>query len=65
MSNMIIQLKSAGHVLSDEEQVHTMIHSLPNNWEHLKVNLTHNDSIKAFYDIARLFDLEDERFCAD
>ncbi|KAH0729744.1 hypothetical protein KY290_000872 [Solanum tuberosum] len=33
---MIAQLKSVGHVLSDEQQVQAVIRSLPNNWEHLK-----------------------------
>uniref|UniRef100_M1DXY9 Uncharacterized protein n=1 Tax=Solanum tuberosum TaxID=4113 RepID=M1DXY9_SOLTU len=60
MSNMIAQLKSAGHVLSDEQQVQTVIRSLPNTWKHLKVNLTHNDNIKTFSDVARHVELEDE-----
>jgi len=41
-----------------------VIRSLPNNWEHLKVNLTHNDSIKTFSDVARHVELEDERLGA-
>ncbi|KAH0725073.1 hypothetical protein KY284_000938 [Solanum tuberosum] len=57
---MISQLKSVVHVLSDEQQVQAMIQSLPNNLEHLKVNLTHNDSIKTFYDVAHHVELEDE-----
>ncbi|KAH0671590.1 hypothetical protein KY289_026083 [Solanum tuberosum] len=64
MSNMITQLKSVGHVLSDEQQVQTVIRSLPNNWEHLKVNLTHNDNIKTFSDVTRHVELEDERLGA-
>ncbi|KAH0755134.1 hypothetical protein KY290_025404 [Solanum tuberosum] len=60
MANMIAQLKSVGHVLSDEQQVQAVIRSLPNNWEHLKVNLTHNDSIKTFSDVARHVELKDE-----
>ena len=60
MSNMIAQLKSAGHVLSDEQQLQAVIRSLPNNCEHLKVKLTHNDNIKAFFDVARHVELEDE-----
>ncbi|KAH0639722.1 hypothetical protein KY285_036308 [Solanum tuberosum] len=55
MSNMIAQLKGAGHVLSDEQQVQA---------EHLKVNLTHNDSIKNFFDVAHHVELEDERIGA-
>ncbi|XP_070017659.1 uncharacterized protein [Nicotiana sylvestris] len=45
-------------------QIQAMIRSLPNNWEHLKVNLTHNDSIKTFADVARHVELEDERLGA-
>ena len=55
---MITQLKSVSHVLLDEQQV--VIRSLPNNWEHLKVNLTHKDSIKTFSNIARHVEVEDE-----
>ena len=64
MSNMIAQLKSFGHILSDEQQVQAMIRSLPNSWKHLKVNLTLNDSIKTFSDVARHVKLEDERLGA-
>uniref|UniRef100_M0ZYM9 Uncharacterized protein n=1 Tax=Solanum tuberosum TaxID=4113 RepID=M0ZYM9_SOLTU len=58
---MIAQLKSVGHVLLDEKQVQAVIRSLLNNWKHFKVNLTHNDSIKTFSDVARHVELEDER----
>ena len=61
MSNMIRELKSAGHALTDEQQVQAVIRSLPNNWEHMKINMTHNDNIKTFDDIARHLELEDER----
>lgn len=54
MPNMIAQLESFGYLLLDEQQVRTMILSIPNNWVHLKVNFTHNDSIKIFYDVERL-----------
>ncbi|KAH0675987.1 hypothetical protein KY285_023788 [Solanum tuberosum] len=64
MSNMMAQIKSVGHVPSDEQQVQAVIWSLPNNWEHLKANLTNNDSIKPFYDVARHVELEDERLGA-
>ncbi|XP_019261101.1 PREDICTED: uncharacterized protein LOC109239051 [Nicotiana attenuata] len=50
MSNMIVQLKSVGHVLSDEQKV--------------QGNLTHNESIKTFPDVARHVELEDERLGA-
>ncbi|XP_055960065.1 uncharacterized protein LOC130014940 [Mercurialis annua] len=61
MSNMIMELKSAGHNLTNEQQVQAVIRSLPNNWEHMKVNMTHNENIKTFSDIARHLKLEDER----
>ncbi|KAL2532416.1 Uncharacterized protein Adt_05767 [Abeliophyllum distichum] len=58
---MIKELKSAGHIFLDKQQVQALIRSLSNNWKHLKVNLTHNDSIKTFADAARHVGLEDER----
>ncbi|XP_047269149.1 uncharacterized protein LOC124898926 [Capsicum annuum] len=64
MSNMIVQLKNAGHVLSDEWQFQAVIRSLPKSWEYLKVKFTHNDNIKTFSDIARHVELEDEQLGA-
>ena len=61
MSDMIMELKSVGHALTDEQQVHAVIRSLPHSWEHMKVNMTHNENIKTFVDIARHLKLEDER----
>ena len=46
MSNMISELKGAGHELTDEQQVKAVIRSLPHAWEHLRINLTHNNNIK-------------------
>ena len=57
---MIIELKSVGHALTDEQQVQDVIQSLPYSWEHMKVNMTHNEIIKTFADIARHLELEDE-----
>ena len=62
---MIAQLKSVCYVLSYEKQVQALIRSLPNSWEYLKVNLTHNDSIKLFSDVAHHAELEDEILGAD
>ena len=50
MSNMISELRVAGHDMTDEQQVQVVILSLPSNWEHMLVNLTHNDNIKTFDD---------------
>ena len=52
MSNMISELNEAGHILTDEQQVQAVIRSLPHNWEHMKVHLTHNESIKTLNDAA-------------
>ena len=52
MSNMISELKGTGHELTDEQQVQVVIHSLPHAWEHLRINLTHNDNIKTFDEVA-------------
>ena len=48
MSNMARQLKSAGHVLTNEQQVQAVIRALPDTWEHTKVNMTYNENIKTF-----------------
>jgi len=61
MSNMISELKDAGHVLTDEQQLQAVIRSLPHTWEHMKVNLTHNESIKTLNDAARHLELEEDR----
>lgn len=61
MSNIVYELRSVGHdVLSNEQQIQAMIRTLSNQWEHLKVNLTHNESIKTFADATRYVELEDE-----
>ena len=39
-----------------------MIRSFPSTWEHLGINLTHNENIKTFDDIARHVELEEDRF---
>ena len=65
MSNMISELRSAAHQLTDEQQVQAMIRSLPNAWEHLRINLTHNDNIKTFDDVARHVELEEDRLLID
>lgn len=37
-----------------------MIRSFPNTWEHMKVNMAHNEKFKTFNDIAHLLELEVE-----
>ena len=39
MSNMISELRAAGHEMTDEQQVQAVIHSFPNNWEHMRLTL--------------------------
>ena len=65
MSNMISELRSAGHQLTDKQQVQVMIRSLPNAWEHLRINLTHNDEIKTFDDVAQHVELEEDLLLID
>ena len=52
MSKMISELRVVGHEMTDEQQVQAVICSLPSSWEHMCVNLTHNDNIKTFDDVA-------------
>ncbi|KAI9194653.1 hypothetical protein LWI28_007982 [Acer negundo] len=59
MPNMICELKSASHSLTDEQQIQAVIRSFPNNWENMKINMTHNDNIKTFDDILRHVELDD------
>ena len=65
MSNLINELRGAKHEMTDEQQVQVVIHSLPSNWEHIRVNLTHNDNIKIFDDVARHVELEEDRLLAE
>jgi len=58
--NMISELRDVRHRMTDEQQVQEVIRSFPSNWEHMHVNLTHNDNIKTFYDVARHVELEED-----
>ena len=60
MSLLIRELKNANSIITDEQQVQVVIRSLPDSWEHMKVNMTHNESVKTFKDIQRHLELEDE-----
>jgi len=64
MSNMISELRDTGHEMIDEQQVQAVIRSLPSNWEHMHINLTHNDNIKTFDDVARHVELEEDQLHA-
>ena len=61
---MIRELKSAGNNLTNEQQVQVVIHSLPSSWETICQNLTHNENIKTFDDVARHLELKAERLKA-
>ena len=65
MSNMISELRVVGHEMTDEKQVQAVIHSLPSNWEHMRINLTHNDNIKKFDDVTRHVELEEDRLLVE
>ena len=61
MSRMIRDLKAAGNVLIDEQQVQAIIRSLPDSWISMKQIMTHNENIKNFVNISRHMELEVER----
>ena len=58
---MIQKLKSIGNKLTDEQEVQAVICSLPRSWESMCQNMTHNENIKTFNDMARHLELEAER----
>ena len=64
MKRMIRELKTFGHILTDEQQVEAIIRSLPKSWDHMVVNMTHNESVKTSEDIVRHLELEAERLVA-
>ena len=64
ISNMISELRDTGHEMIDEQQLQAVIRSLPSNWEHMHINLTHNDNIKTFDDVARHVELEEDQLHA-
>ena len=61
MKRLIRELKTSGHVLTDEQQVEVVMRSLPKSEEHMVVNITHNESVKTFDDIVRHLELEVEQ----
>ncbi|OMO71233.1 hypothetical protein COLO4_28342 [Corchorus olitorius] len=61
MSLMIRNIIGAGVDFSDEQQVLTMIRSLPNpEWSQMKLLMTHSKNIKTFNDMSRHLELEAE-----
>jgi len=60
MPNMINEFAKMGYELTDEQQVHVVIHSLPNDWGHIKMILPRNNYILTFEDVRRRLRLEEE-----
>ena len=60
MSGIIRDLKAAGNVFTDEQQVQAVIRSLPDSWISKKQIMTHNENIKNFVDISHHVELETE-----
>ena len=65
MSNMISELKDIGHKMTDEQQVQAVICYLSSNWKHMRANLTHNDNIKTFDDVAHHVEPEEDQLHAE
>ncbi|KAF7113374.1 hypothetical protein RHSIM_RhsimUnG0133800 [Rhododendron simsii] len=66
MSAMILEMRSAGNDLTDEQQILAVIRSLPDPlWKDIKIVLFHNERIKNFDDISRHLKLEAERVDAN
>uniref|UniRef100_A0A1J3IMV5 Retrovirus-related Pol polyprotein from transposon TNT 1-94 n=1 Tax=Noccaea caerulescens TaxID=107243 RepID=A0A1J3IMV5_NOCCA len=61
MSNMIRELKNAGQTMTDEQQVQAVLRSLPESWDHMRMQMMHNVNVKTFEDLSRHLELEDER----
>ena len=58
---MIRELKTFRLIFTDEQQVEAIIRFLLKSWEHMVVNMTHNESVETFHDIVRHLELEVER----
>ncbi|XP_065852337.1 uncharacterized protein [Euphorbia lathyris] len=61
MSKMINELSDAGQKMTEEQKVQAVIRSLRNSWDHMKMHLIHNESIRTFEDAARHLELEEDR----
>lgn len=61
IGNLIHELSTIGHVLSDEQQLNIIVRLLPHSLEHMKINITYNNNIKIFEDIEHHLELEAEQ----
>jgi hypothetical protein len=57
---MVCELKASRNNLIDEQQIQAVIRSLPNSWEQMKLNMTHNEIIQMLEDLSRHLELEAE-----
>ncbi len=60
MSAMVCELKVAGNNLTYEQQIQAVIRFLPDSWEQIKLNMTHNERIQTLEDLSRHLKLEAE-----
>lgn len=60
MANMIAQLNDVVHKLNEQQKDQAIICSLPNSWEHIKLNLTHARDIKTFNDVVHHLEFEED-----
>ena len=61
MSDVISELAKMGYDLNDEQDVHVMILSLPNEWNHIKMVLCQSESVVTFEDVGQHLEVEKER----
>lgn len=47
------EVRVASNVLANEQYVQVVIHSLPHSWEHMRLNMMHNENIQNFNNILR------------
>lgn len=64
MTNMIIKLKEVSHPLTDEQQIQSVIRSLPNSWEYMKIQMTHFGGLNTFEHVGTHVELEEDRLKA-
>ena len=61
MSNTINELAKMAYELTNGEQVHVVIHSLPNDWGHIKMVMCRTKYILNFEHIRRRLKLEEKQ----
>ena len=57
---MIREFKNVEHALTGQQQVQAITQCFPDSWEYMRVNMTHNDSIKTFNDFKPHLELEND-----